>query len=83
MGVSRMGPPCPQCGSLLTDVINTYRTEEGHFVRRRVCPACDHRFYTAQPIEFVAPKGSVKWWAGRTYRVNWSLLPVRFLEVAQ
>jgi hypothetical protein len=79
MATNRMGPPCPECGSLVTDVIRTCRTEEGHFVRRRGCPCCGYRFNTAQPTEFVAPKGSVKWWADRTYRINWDLLPVRLL----
>lgn len=59
MAVNRLGPPCPECGSLTTDVKRTLRTSEGHFLRMRVCPSCSHRFNTVQHTEIVAPPGSV------------------------
>jgi len=77
MAVNRMGPPCPECGSLLTDVIRTNRTEDGHFVRHRSCPCCGHRFHTVQTAEYVARNDSIKWVANRTYRINWDMLPVQ------
>lgn len=60
MAVNRLGPPCPECGSLTTDIKRTLRSPEGHFLRTRVCPCCSHRFATVQHTEIVAPPGSVR-----------------------
>ena len=59
MAVNRLGPPCPECGSLTTDIIRTLRSPEGHFLRQRKCPCCSHRFSTVQHTEIVAPAESV------------------------
>ena len=61
MGANRMGPPCPNCGSQITDVGSTYRSKEGDFVRRRICIACDHRFYTAQCAEVLVSRRDLQW----------------------
>ena len=61
MAANRMGPPCPKCGSLVTDVASTHRSEGGDFVRRRICPICENRFNTVQPREAVAHRRSVQW----------------------
>lgn len=59
MAVNRLGPPCPECGSLTTDIKRTLRSPEGHFLRKRICPSCSHRFTTVQHTEIIAPPGSV------------------------
>lgn len=71
MAVNRSGPPCPECGSLVTDVNRTARTSTGDFWRRRDCPSCGHRFQTVQPAELIAPKGSVGW-EYRTAVIHWA-----------
>ena len=71
MGINRMGPPCPECGCLTTDIKRTTRSAEGHFWRRRDCPSCSHNFQTIQHSEIVIPPGSVKW-RGHTVRINWA-----------
>jgi transcriptional regulator NrdR family protein len=71
MGFNRIGPPCPECGSLMTDTLRTMRTLDGDFVRRRECPVCKHRFYTVQVKELIAPSNSVKWIKSRQYLVRW------------
>lgn len=70
MAVNRIGPPCPECGCLTTDIKRTLRSPEGHFYRQRVCPSCDHRFSTVQHTEIVAPREAVR---TRRYDVsiNW------------
>ena len=70
MGVNRIGPPCPQCGCLTTDIQRTRRSPEGHFYRQRDCPSCGHKFSTVQHTEIVAPPGSVQ---TRAYdvRIRW------------
>lgn len=70
MAINRMGPPCPECGSLVTDVNRTSRTVEGHFCRRRDCPSCGAHFQTIQPAEIVAPDGSVGW-KYRQVHIHW------------
>jgi len=70
MAVNRMGPPCPKCGSLITDVSSTHRNEGGDFVRRRICPACQHRFNTVQPREVAVHRRTVQW-KGRVPTIFW------------
>ncbi len=36
---------CPECGED-TRVMRTYYSDSQEVVRRRRCPACDHRFWT-------------------------------------
>jgi transcriptional regulator NrdR family protein len=78
MSVNRIGPPCPECGSLTTDVISTCRNETQEFLRRRKCPICEHRFSTVQRNEVVVkenvwPNRSVAW-KGRKFTINWELI---------
>ena len=80
MGANRMGPPCPKCGSLITDVKSTYRSEEGDFIRRRLCPSCNYRFYTAQPTEALIHSRSVQW-KGRTPTIFWEDIVTAFEHV--
>jgi len=65
MGANRMGPPCPNCGSQVTDVVSTFRTKEQDVVRYRVCISCDHRFHTAQYAETVVVLRRDFKWSGR------------------
>jgi len=59
MGLNVLSPKCPNCGTLITVVVFTKRDrEKANLVRRRHCKSCDHRFYTAQPVEQVA---TIKW----------------------
>ena len=44
---------CPKCGSKNLAVVYTKVRKRKFRVRRRHCLACDHRFYTAQPPEYV------------------------------
>ena len=80
MALNRIGPPCPECGSLTTDVERTLRSSEGHFLRKRICPSCGHRFSTLQHTEIVAPPGSFH---GHTRRVsiNWRVLRSYFAKL--
>jgi transcriptional regulator NrdR family protein len=76
MPANKMGPPCPSCGSHLTDVVSTNRTADRGFWRLRKCPACDHRFHTVQQPEMVVVDGTVTWLADskgkhRTAQVDW------------
>jgi transcriptional regulator NrdR family protein len=73
MPVNRMGPPCPECGSLCTDVITTRKSENRDIVRRRGCPSCQARFHTVQAGEVVAPVGAVRW-SNRRIFVDWTVL---------
>jgi transcriptional regulator NrdR family protein len=60
MGLNMTGPACPKCGTLITRVVSTVKDQAGeHFVRRRHCQSCDHRFYTAQTVEVLTPQ--VQW----------------------
>lgn len=59
MGLNVLSPKCPECGTLITQVAMTKRgSRMASLVRRRHCKSCDHRFYTAQPVEQVA---TIKW----------------------
>lgn len=68
-----MGPPCPACGSLCTDVVATRRSVDGDAVRRRQCPSCHIRFTTVQAPEVVAPEGALRW-SYRKIFVDWTVL---------
>ena len=61
MAANKMGPPCPECGSHLTDVMSTVRTDDRGFWRARKCPSCNHRFHTVQPPESLVIKDTVIW----------------------
>ena len=82
MSVNRIGPPCPECNSLTTDVITTSRSVHGEFYRRRVCPICGYRFNTIQPSEMIAPPLSVKW-KGRKVHINWRRVSQQILALLQ
>ena len=74
MATNKMGPPCPNCGSHLTDVASTNRTVDRGFWRLRKCPCCNHRFHTVQQPEILEVKGTVTWLAKgkrRTAQVDW------------
>mgnify|MGYP003347139222 FL=1 len=77
MAINRMGPPCPECGSLVTDVNRTTRSAEGHFWRRRDCPSCGAHFQTIQHAEIVAPTGAVTW-KYRKVHIQWHKCRERF-----
>ena len=80
MPFNTVGTPCPNCGSLITRVVNTTRSTDGQIVRRRWCEFCDHRYYTAQITERVVPDTSVEWLSvPKSQRTR----PVRLLEVVQ
>ena len=70
MAVNRLGPPCPECGSLITRVVTTARSGEGGFYRRRHCQQCDHRFHTAQPAEILIHT-NVFVWTNRNLQIDW------------
>lgn len=80
MAVNRSGPPCPECGSLVTDVNRTNRSPQGHFLRRRSCPSCGASFHTVQHAEFIAPAGSVSWHY-RTVTIHWAKFRRHFVDL--
>jgi transcriptional regulator NrdR family protein len=80
MAVNRMGPPCPECGCLVSDITRTNRSAEGHFWRRRDCPSCGHHFQTVQHAEIVAPRGTVSW-RYRTVQIKWANFRNHFTQL--
>jgi transcriptional regulator NrdR family protein len=43
---------CPECTTLRTRILSVFITDDGTgLVRRRRCLACNHRWYTHQPVE--------------------------------
>ncbi len=80
MAVNRMGPPCPECGCLVTDVTRTNSSSEGHFLRRRDCPSCGARFHTVQHAEIVAPEGAVTW-QSRRISIHWRALRSQLIQL--
>ena len=70
MTFNRMGPPCPYCGSYVTDVKTTVRSLAGDFWRRRDCPSCGRHFNTAQHAEIIATKDVITW-HHRKVEINW------------
>ena len=73
MAANHMGPPCPACGSLCTDVVSTRKSVNRDIVRRRECPACKGRFTSVQAGEVVAPAGAIRW-SNRKIFVDWTVL---------
>jgi len=80
MASNKMGPPCPNCGSHLSDVVSTVRTDDKGFWRHRKCPSCGHRFHTVQPPEMFALSDTVTWelkGKRREPKVDWSWYEAR------
>jgi C4-type Zn-finger protein len=71
MGANRMGPPCPECGSQVTDVISTRSSAHNDKVRRRSCFCCGHKFYTVQPAEMIADNTSIHWKGKIVGTIDW------------
>lgn len=65
MPTSNSTPECPECGTQKSSTQNTKPTQCGGRVRRRVCLACGHSWYTFQSPEVVVDKEQVYW--GRRY----------------
>ena len=57
----RIACACPKCRHPLTRVTRSGAEDGGEIVRRRVCEACDHRFYTMQEPEYVVAEPRLKW----------------------
>ncbi len=55
------GPECPECNSRDNRVVLKRETDSGIAVRRRVCKACDHRWYGLQAAEHAVDAGVVIW----------------------
>jgi hypothetical protein len=79
MATNRMGPPCPACNCLSTDIDRTARSADGGFYRNRVCASCNHTFSTIQPPEVPVQSGKVRY-RGRVVQIDWRLfrLPTPF-----
>jgi transcriptional regulator NrdR family protein len=74
MASNKLGPPCPECGSHLTDVVSTVRTDDRGFWRSRKCPCCGYKFHTVQQPEQYVIDGTVTWLSAGKLRqaiVNW------------
>lgn len=71
MAVNRIGPPCPACNCLTTDVVRTVRSTDGGFHRSRICPSCNHKFFTIQPKEIITDGKGVTW-QRRKITIDWS-----------
>lgn len=50
---------CPCCESTELRVVTTLHTDDGDWVRRRLCTICGHRWYTYQPMEEHCEDGDV------------------------
>lgn len=72
---------CPECGSRNVRVCMTKTAEADITVRRRVCLACEHRWYTAQGPEYAVERGKDFKFFGRGHgeRVLFLDLPLRSL----
>ena len=79
MASNRMGPPCPECGSLLTGVTRTCRSKGGDFARRRLCPCCGLIFQTIQPAELITGRGDVHW-QGHRIEIDWPMVVPKLLR---
>lgn len=53
--------PCPECSSRLSFVQMTNQDADGRIVRRRVCRACGHKWYTLQWAEEVISPYQLRW----------------------
>ena len=71
MALNKMGPPCPNCGALISRVVMTARDDISGFYRRRHCQFCDHRFVTAQPAEIITSPTAFKWNQRSLAKINW------------
>jgi hypothetical protein len=57
----RIACPCPKCRHPLTRVTRSGAEDGGEIVRRRLCEACGHRFYTCQEPEYVVAERRLQW----------------------
>lgn len=57
----RVSCPCPKCREPLTKVMRCGAEDGGVTVRQRSCPACNHRWYTAQEPEYIVSKEQITW----------------------
>lgn len=57
----RVACPCPKCREPLSQVLHTGGDSGGEIVRQRLCPACGHRWFTAQEPEYIVPPGQISW----------------------
>lgn len=77
MAVNRLGPPCPNCGCLVTNVLQTKRNEVQEFARRRQCPCCGTRFTTVQSPEIIVrsvwPNNAIRH-VGKSFKIAWELV---------
>lgn len=65
--------PCPDCHGTNTYVVCTKHTTDGDLIRRRVCRACNHRWYTQQkPEQLLSP-----------YAIRWNHRGSRYVEVVE
>ncbi len=57
---------CPNCGSPTSRVVMVKHVDDDHTLRRRHCPECDHRWYTAQGREQSIETWRVHWTGRKT-----------------
>ena len=60
MALNRASLPCPNCGSLITKVTSSLRSEEGATYRYRKCEFCNWSYRTMQFAEVIVNRGEVK-----------------------
>jgi transcriptional regulator NrdR family protein len=56
---------CPECNGRVTLVVSTHWQAAGEVVRRRVCKACDHRWYSVQSAEVEVSGEQLAWSKGK------------------
>jgi transcriptional regulator NrdR family protein len=56
---------CPKCRHDITVVVQASDQDDGRIVRRRKCAECDHRWFTVQEPEYLAPKSVIGYRYGR------------------
>lgn len=61
MNSKRVACPCPKCREPYSKVLRSASEPGGEIVRFRLCPACEHRWYTAQEPEYIIPISRMKW----------------------
>ena len=59
--VNKIQADCPECGRGRTRVVCTNCDEEGIRIRRRRCPACEHRWYSIQYPEVIVKNKEIRW----------------------
>lgn len=52
---------CPECNGMVTLVVSTSWQRDGRAVRRRVCKACGHRWYSVQQPEQLITLDQLRW----------------------